>query len=350
MATITLKIQVIPIEEVCARYDRVQIFRTNERDVDGAPVNFTEITQAGTRPVLFENVALYSYADTTAPDDTADVWYKVRYQNAATGEVSDFAEPNQGTPNPALDLLSIQELKDSVFFGIDLTDDAGQPYPDSLFGFYIEAAISQVETEFDIVLVPTVITDEAHDYHRQDFEHFIYTLLDHHPIISVEQVRLVLPYETKVLDFPKQCFNIDYTAGSLEIALGPGQLAMGLAPAMTPFFLQRQDYLPRALRVDYTAGFSDKTLLGRRGLPAMIKKYIAYLAAEGPLGIAGDLIVGAGIASQSISMDGLSQSVNTTSSATNSGYGSRILQYQKERDEIKKVMEQAFRGQGMVVV
>lgn len=350
MATITLKIQVVPIEEVSRRFDRIQIFRTHQLDVAGAPVGFAEITAAGTRPVLFDNVALYSYADATAPDDTENVWYQVRYLNSTTGEVSPFNAPNQGTPNPALDIVSIEELKSNVFFGIDLTDDAGRPYPDSMFGHYIEAAISQVEAEFDIAILPTVITDEAHDYYRQDFEKFIYTVLHHHPIISVEQVRVVLPQGVRVLDFDKRSFNIDYAAGTLEIALGPGQVTLAQAAAFLPIIFGRQDYLPRSIRVDYTAGFSDKTYLGRRGLPGMLKKYISYLAAEGVLAIAGDLIVGAGIASQSISMDGLSQSVNTTSSATNSGYGSRILQYQKERNEIRKVMQQAFRGQGMTVV
>ena len=44
----------------------------------------------------------------------------------------------------------------------------------------------------------------------------------------------------------------------------------------------------------------------------------------------GDLLGGAGIASQSISLDGLSQSFNTTSSSTSAGYGARLIQYEKE--------------------
>ena len=60
------------------------------------------------------------------------------------------------------------------------------------------------------------------------------------------------------------------------------------------------------------------------------------LATFGPLGIAGDLILGAGIAAQSIGVDGLSQSISSTSSATNAGYGARIIQYQKEIAETVK--------------
>ena len=45
------------------------------------------------------------------------------------------------------------------------------------------------------------------------------------------------------------------------------------------------------------------------------------------------LIIGAGIANQSLSIDGLSQSIGTTSSAENSGYSARIKSYQTEIKE-----------------
>jgi hypothetical protein len=80
-------------------------------------------------------------------------------------------------------------------------------------------------------------------------------------------------------------------------------------------------------KVVYKAGF----LPGK--CPLNIKELIGMKAAMGPLNIAGDLIAGAGIASKSIGIDGLSQSISTTSSATNAGYGARILQYNKEIKE-----------------
>lgn len=44
----------------------------------------------------------------------------------------------------------------------------------------------------------------------------------------------------------------------------------------------------------------------------------------------GDIIIGAGIANMSLSIDGLSQSIGTTNSATNAGYGARIENYIKD--------------------
>jgi hypothetical protein len=69
----------------------------------------------------------------------------------------------------------------------------------------------------------------------------------------------------------------------------------------------------------------------------------------GPLNIAGDLIAGAGIATKSLSMDGLSQSISTTASATNAGYGARILQYNKHIEESMKTLKAYYTGISMVV-
>lgn len=65
-------------------------------------------------------------------------------------------------------------------------------------------------------------------------------------------------------------------------------------------------------------------------LPADIKQAIGYKAALLPLDVAGDLIAGAGIANLHVGVDGLSQSLGTTASATNSGYGARVLQFERE--------------------
>ena len=64
-----------------------------------------------------------------------------------------------------------------------------------------------------------------------------------------------------------------------------------------------------------------------------------------------DLIIGAGIANQSVSIDGVSQSIGTTQSAMYGGASARIQQY---TDDINKVilpaLRQKFGGLRMVVV
>ena len=73
-------------------------------------------------------------------------------------------------------------------------------------------------------------------------------------------------------------------------------------------------------------------------MPMDLINLIGKLATFGPLGIAGDLILGAGIAAQSLGVDGLSQSISSTSSATNAGYGARLVQYEREiKETVKRI-------------
>jgi len=77
-------------------------------------------------------------------------------------------------------------------------------------------------------------------------------------------------------------------------------------------------------------GVSDWTVCVDTTIPANILHVAGMWSSMWCLNTAGDLVAGAGIASASKSVDGLSQSVSTTSSATNAGYGSRIIQYKKD--------------------
>ena len=86
-------------------------------------------------------------------------------------------------------------------------------------------------------------------------------------------------------------------------------------------------YSVKYWRVRYLTGFTE--------IPTDLLNVIGKTAAINIFHIAGDLILGAGIASFSLGVDGLSQSISSTSSATNAGYGARILGYQ---DDIKKMM------------
>lgn len=79
-------------------------------------------------------------------------------------------------------------------------------------------------------------------------------------------------------------------------------------------------------------------------IPADLLQAIGYKASLLPLDIAGDLIAGAGVANKSASLDGLSASVGTTSSATNSGYGARVLQFERELKGLLPALRARYRA------
>ena len=78
-------------------------------------------------------------------------------------------------------------------------------------------------------------------------------------------------------------------------------------------------------------------------LPADIKQAIGYKAALLPLDVAGDLIAGAGVASISVGVDGMHQSINTTSSSTNAGLGARVLQYERELKALMPALKAKYK-------
>jgi len=94
--------------------------------------------------------------------------------------------------------------------------------------------------------------------------------------------------------------------------------------------------IPDYWTVQYATGFQE--------IPEDIKKIIAMKAAIPIFDQLGDLILGAGIASQSLGLDGLSQSISSTSSATNAGYGARIQSYQKTIKEAMPQLKKKYSG------
>lgn len=85
-------------------------------------------------------------------------------------------------------------------------------------------------------------------------------------------------------------------------------------------------------------------------LPADIIRAVCLKASLLTLDVAGDLISGAGIASVSTSLDGLSQNINTTSSATNSGYGARVIQFTKEYKELMATLKATYRAMNIAAL
>lgn len=75
----------------------------------------------------------------------------------------------------------------------------------------------------------------------------------------------------------------------------------------------------------------------------LIIKAVGLIAAIAPLDIAGDLIAGAGIANFSVGVDGLSQSIGTTASATSAGYGARIISFQNQLKALMPSLRAKYR-------
>lgn len=331
MAFVQITIPIPNIKTIAAHFDRIKVWRSTT----GLTGTYSEVTTATTRPVIVSTSSSYSFTDETG---AATYYYKISYLNSKTSKESTKSDAMLGETDAADDIISIDELKSDYLFGVDMTDDRGEPFPDSLFRRYIRGAASYVQRLIDVPLRPEVISDppELHDFNRHDYSKWIFIQLLKFPVISVEDVSLYLPNSTKIITYDPTWIQLDKDSGQLHIVPGSGQLVLGASGMWLPLLAGHQDFVPNCFRVQYTAGFSK--------VPPEIVELVAKLAAIPVLDIAGDLVYGAGIASERLGLDSLFTEIKTTQSATNSGYGARILSYTRQIKEQIKTIRLQYKG------
>ena len=79
-------------------------------------------------------------------------------------------------------------------------------------------------------------------------------------------------------------------------------------------------------------------------LPDDLRHLIGLRAAVHPLTIAGDLVLGAGVSSRSVGLDGLSQSISTTKAGAMGGaFAARIKMYKEEDERIFNAVKGRYR-------
>ncbi len=322
-----------------ADFDRVLLERSTDQGL-----SFEEAILPSERPVLKEDLTDYIMFDLLGD---ASYLYRTRYIDTTDQTLSDPSDSVVGAGLAIQNILTVAELKQRYLFGVDLTNDEGVTLPDEVFQHYILSAIAWLEHELDIKVLPTTFVRELSDYYRNDYQNFTIIQLENYPVLSIEEFAVEYPSGQNVIIFPDEWLRLDRNHGLLRVVPTAGTLSeilVGQGGSFLPAIYNGMDYLPDLFAVSYTAGFEDGEL------PSNLLDLIGKVASFGPFNIFGDLIAGAGIASVSLSIDGLSQSIGTTSSATNSGYGARLIQYQKEvKDWIPK-LRRYYKGIRMVVM
>jgi len=349
---VTLTIPVADVDAVLLSFDQIKIFRSTT--VESGP--YAEITNSLTRLVLVSGTSEYTYEDT---EGSAEYFYKYAFYNSVTLTTDTLSAAMAGAPDPALSVISVEEVKTNYLFGLDLTRDDGTPYPDSLYAHFIKSAVAWLEHRLDIPILEKMIEEERHDYFREDYDKYIFVPTDLKPVIEIFSVRMVLPGENEIRNFTQDWIHVQRLSGQINMVPAAGSIGttlIGSRGSLLPFIHRLNNFIPDVFRVSYRAGFGKKTTgIGLADptldtVPYDIVDLVGKIATFGPLNIAGDLLGGAGIASQSLSLDGLSQSFNTTSSSTSAGYGARLIQYQKEIKEWVPTLRRFYHGPALMAV
>lgn len=307
-----------------------------------------------------------------------------------------------------------QWLKETFLLGVDLTLDDGSPYPDRIFTDSIIQAERALADELGLVFNPQVIRerhdkepDAAGGWYPIRTRHRPLVDVEKLSIIygqSTTRAELPPQWATVTESIAGQIHIIPTAEGASSYLISGGlPVIVGLGG------LSAHYYIPAYFELEYMAGFplysgavtilagdvsavvntprsfadvyaveatasaGSPRVSARRfdnftieldapqaqdtvvswkidTLPADIIRALGLKASLLSLDVAGDLIVGAGIAQISTSLDGLSQSVNTTASATNAGYGARVIQFQKELKELMATLKATYRAMNIAAL
>jgi hypothetical protein len=110
--------------------------------------------------------------------------------------------------------------------------------------------------------------------------------------------------------------------------------------------------VPNLWRITYNAGFEDGKV------PHMINQAIGLMAAIQAMALGGIQVFGPGLSSESISLDGLSQSISTTVNAQHAAYSPVIAEYKellygkddKDTNGILFVLRYYYKGEMMGII
>jgi len=250
-------------------------------------------------------------------------------------------------------LLSASDLLANYLYGVQIKAGDGTDFSEANIEFFIEAAQREVEQYLGIKFQFQLFDDNG-SYHKDDYFNSFPLLKTRYPVVEplsvigfykkIEQISYPATWLSAHRNgdgIAEKRISIVPTAGSAT--LGSTQMILSGATFLWGS-LRGNNQLPDYWQYQYTTGYTYDNL------PMDLINLVGKFASIGPLNTAGDLILGAGIASQSLSIDGLSQSISTTSSATNAGYGSRILQYTKEVKDTLEKLKVVYRGISFTVL
>lgn len=236
--------------------------------------------------------------------------------------------------------ISPEQLAGRYFFGIPINDPNGNVMTNENIGFHIRAAMESIEGFLNLKLTKQVM-EESLGYHINDYKHwgFIPTSF---PVLKAGALLGFLG-NVQQIEYPREWLSVkkttDPTGLHRMISLVPNAGSpetnsvaySGISPHMGWFGRQT---IPNYWTVRYVTSFER--------IPEDILDVIGKLASINIFHQLGDIILGAGIASQSIGIDGLSQSISTTSSATNAGYGARITGYLDDLKLSKPALKEKY--------
>lgn len=253
--------------------------------------------------------------------------------------------------------LTAQAVK-AYMFGVTVQNpETGEEMGDTFFNHILETKVAYVEDKLDIAILPRVIAREHHDYYDNEYASYSYLSLYKKPILQVESFNLKMN-NYKVFDYPSEWWKIYPVAGQIQVFPSPLLQASGIMTNNSPLgivglpvswaasnSLIQSNYAPQAFDLDYVAGFLPPSRAGVTRdfeFPMELQQLIIKYTLKEIFQVWGRLLIGAGIASYSRSIDGLSENVVTTQSAMYTGSRADIDIIDDDIKVLEGTLEQKF--------
>lgn len=244
-------------------------------------------------------------------------------------------------------LLTPEKLKIRHLLGIPLVTrlidpqtKRAQTITDEMLKEFIQLAVNEAELDTDLTIMPTQYAEKL-PYCRQDYDQYGYFKLTKHPVASLESLTIQLADGGDIFSFPLEWIevgNMVYGQVNLVPIAYQTLTSGGYAGASTigvggnsVFFnnLWNRDWVPALMYFKYTSGFPNGMV------PTYVNELIGIVAAMRVLSQLGAM--NARVTSQSLGVDGLSQSV--------SGSGPQIyVQRLQELDTQRKFIVKKLRA------
>lgn len=230
-------------------------------------------------------------------------------------------------------VMSPSELLNLYLSGIPLCYPNGGKVSNVTVKQKIQAAQKQLENFLSIKLNKQEVF-ESQDFQRQEWERWGY-IKTVFPIMEPKNLDGFVN-DIQQVDYPKEWLSIKRgsdktkfrnlhlipnTGGTGATITNHSFAFSGITPHLGYF---GTDFIPNYWRITYCTGWEAGEI------PEDLLDAVGKMAAMQLLAITGDLIFGAGIGNQSVSIDGISQTYSTTKGGGKGAFAGRIEQYKNE--------------------
>jgi hypothetical protein len=250
----------------------------------------------------------------------------------------------RGLPTPTY-------LRQKMLFGLPLLDANNRLYGDAPMQAAIYSAAERIERALDTTIgrrvfssIPgttdfelEVVQENGYDMDPTRFRNAYGLMrLRHHPVSEVRAYELWLG-DRRIREIPPSWIRISHGSGDVQLLPDATTTLMSqFGGSAIPLLgsLNTGSAVPHLIRTTYVAGWK---------VDASLADLIAWVATQVILITISDSVT-AGLASISTSIDGVSESVSTTNSSTNSTYGAFIIEIGKRITEWMKTNADSYSG------